>query len=247
MPLTAVAGGALFAHRHGSAQPRVLALHGWRRSGSDFHQVLAGLDALAVDLPGFGATPPPREAEGAAGYARMVAPVLEEMETPALVVGHSFGGRVAVELAVSHPQRVAGLVLTGVPLLRLRPPRRPPLSYRLLRTGRRWGLVSERRMDAARSRFGSADYRAAEGVMRQVLVRVVNESYRPQLEALAAPVRLVWGELDREVPPTVAEAAMAVLTGAGKDAELLVLPGVGHMTPVEAPVALRNAIDGLLR
>ncbi|NIQ53776.1 MAG: alpha/beta hydrolase, partial [Gemmatimonadetes bacterium] len=57
----------------------VLALHGWGRDGSDFDRVLAGLDAVALDLPGFGASPAPAVVTGAAGYAAMVAPVLASL------------------------------------------------------------------------------------------------------------------------------------------------------------------------
>ena len=59
MALRALADGALFAEAYGDGSPRVLALHGWGRRGNDFAASLAEFDALAVDLPGFGATPAP--------------------------------------------------------------------------------------------------------------------------------------------------------------------------------------------
>ena len=80
--------------------------------------MLDGLDALALDLPGFGgASPEPAEAAGAAGYAELVAPALDACAERVVVLGHSFGGRVAVNLAAHRPERVAALVLTGVPRL----------------------------------------------------------------------------------------------------------------------------------
>ena len=54
-------------------------------------------------------------------------------------------------------------------------------------------LVSDDAMEAARQRFGSADYRAAQGIMREVLVRAVNETDEAQLDAVRCPVHLVWG------------------------------------------------------
>jgi len=116
--LKSFAGGAIFGERFGDGPPQVLALHGWGRDRRDFNEVLGGLDAVAIDLPGFGASPEPAEAVGAAGYARMVAPVLDEFDQPVILVGHSFGGRVAVHLAVLTPDKVRALVLVGVPLLR---------------------------------------------------------------------------------------------------------------------------------
>ena len=238
--LKAFAAGRLFGTSFGSSPGRVLALHGWRRTSSDFDAVLDGLDAVALDLPGFGASAEPPEAWGAAEYAAAVAPVLDDLAPAPVVLGHSFGGRVAVHLAASHPDRVGALVLTGVPLLRLPgAARRPPaLAFRVGRALHRRGLLGEERMEQLRQRYGSADYRAAQGVMRGVHVRVVNESYDGQLAAIRAPVELVWGDDDAEVPVGVAEAALARLA----DARLTTVAGAGHLTPLTAPAALRDAV-----
>jgi hypothetical protein len=61
-------------------------------------------------------------------------------------------------------------------------------------------------MEQARQRHGSADYRAAEGIMRDVFVRLVNERYDDELAALRCPVELVWGDDDADVPIAVAAA-----------------------------------------
>jgi pimeloyl-ACP methyl ester carboxylesterase len=197
------------------------------------------MDSIALDLPGFGAAPPPPQAWGATEYAELVAEILDEMATPVVVLGHSFGGRVAVELAAHRPEAVAGLVLSGVPLLRTGPTRRPALRFRVARRLARHGLVSDQRMEALRQRFGSADYRAAEGVMRDVLVRVVNERYDEALAATRCPVDLVWGADDKVVPLGIAQAVADRL---GQRARLIVVPGVGHLTPLSAPEALRSAV-----
>lgn len=241
--LRAFADGRIFGVASGSGRATVLALHGWGRSSEDFAATLSGLDAVALDLPGFGATPPPPEVWGAAGYAEAVAGVLSELGTPVVVVGHSFGGRVAVHLAAGRPEAVAGLVLTGAPLVR-RPgavAAPPALAYRVGRALHRRGLFPESRMDALRRRYGSRDYLAATGTMRGVHVKVVNETYEEQLAAIACPVELVWGDDDNEVPLAVAEAARSQLARA----TLTVVAGAGHLTPLTAPDALRDAIARL--
>jgi pimeloyl-ACP methyl ester carboxylesterase len=246
--LRTFADGRLFGTRHGAAPPRVLALHGWGRSHADFDAVLAGSEAVALDLPGFGATPAPDGPWGGADYARAVAEVLDELAGEVVVLGHSFGGRVAVHLAAARPERVRGLVLVGVPLVRPVGVRRrkSPLGYRVGRALHRRGVVGEARMEALRQRYGSADYRAAQGVMRQVHVRAVNETYEEQLRALRCPVELVWGQDDADVRVGVAEAAAALLTAAGTDVRLTVLPGVGHHVPTVAPEALREVVERVL-
>ena len=243
--LKAFAGGRLLGTAHGSGPAAVVGLPGWARTHRDFDLAFEGLDAVAVDLPGFGASPEPPEAWGAGGYGETVASMLDELARPVVVVGHSFGGRVAVHLAVQRPDRVAALVLTGVPLLR-RPgasPTKPALAYRAGRSLHRRGLIGDRVIDWLRERHGSADYRAARGVMRQVLVRVVNETYEEQLAAVNCPAELVWGDDDAEVPVAVAEAALALLP----TATLTVVPGAGHLTPLTAPGELRAAVERHLR
>jgi len=237
--LKAFDSGRLFGAVHGSGSARVLALHGWRRTSADFGDTLAGLDAIAVDLPGFGASPPPPEPWGSAAYAAALDPVLDDIGHPLVVLGHSFGGRVAVRLAVRRPDAVRALVLTGVPLLRTAPARKAPAAFRVARWLHHRGLLPDARMEALRQRHGSADYRAATGVMRDVFVRVVNETYDDDLRALACPVELVWGDDDTEAPLAVAQAAAERIGSA----TLTVVGGAGHLTPLTIPAELRAALD----
>ncbi len=80
MALKAFCDGTVFGDRLGDGVPGILALHGWGRSRADFAAALAGLDAIALDLPGFGASPPPAESGGARAYAASLSPVLSEIE-----------------------------------------------------------------------------------------------------------------------------------------------------------------------
>lgn len=238
--------GRIFGVTHGGAPFRVLALPGWLHTSSDWESVLPalGVGGVALDLPGFGgATPEPDAAMGSAGYAERVAPVLAEMATPVVVVGHSFGGRVALHLAATHPDEVAALVLTGVPNLvrRTAPAAKPALGFRVAKALHRRGLLKDEKMEELRRRHGSADYRNAPSpLLRDVLVRVTNENYEEQLRALRCPVELVYGEHDTAATPDMARRALDLVPH-GR-AELTVLPGVDHFTPVKAPEALAAAI-----
>lgn len=231
----------------------VVALHGWARSGQDFAPVFgpgSGWQAggvLAIDLPGFGSSPPPERPVGSPELAEAVAGALEALgiRQPVLV-GHSLGGRVALRLAEQRPEMVGGMVLCGAPVVRLPGSRpRPPLGYRLGRFLGRLGLLGEARLESLRQRYGSEDYRRASGVMRDSLVRLVNEDYGSALAALRSlpcPVELVWGEQDSAVPLAVAAAIRETVPRA----VLTVLPGVGHLVPQERPGALAEAASRVL-
>lgn len=241
MALRAVADG-VFADV--GASPHALALHGWGRNRSDWDGVLAVDDRMAVDLPGFGSSPPPPSGWGAREYATAIEPVLEAFDRPPVVVGHSFGGRVAVCLAARGVD-LAGLVLLGVPLLRRPGSGTPPLAYRAVRWAHRRGIVGDERMEAARRRHGSADYRAASGIMRDVLVRTVNESYEAELDAVTVPIRMVWGADDTAAPPEQARIAADRLVARGVDAKLEVVDGVGHDVHLLRPERVRSAVEAL--
>ena len=236
--------GRLFAERIGAARPQAVGLHGWMRTRKDLIAPLDGLNALIFDLPGFGASPDPPIAWGSRDYATLIAEAIVGVGQPQVLLGHSFGGRVAVRLAASWPELVSGLVLTGVPLFRQkRAAVPPPWSFRIARWGNRHGLLSESGMEKARQRYGSPDYRHARGVMRSILVNVVNESYDEDLARITCPVELVWGADDQAAPLEDAEEACQLL----HHARLEVIEGVGHMTPISAPDILRSSVCRLIQ
>jgi len=249
--LESFAGGLLFGVRSGRGSPWVLLLHGWGRDHEDFAAVLCGtngklqgpgaLDAIALDLPGFGSTPAPEVPMGTEGYAAEVAKVLEVMGDEVVVVGHSFGGRVALRIAARHPERVKALVLAGAPLVPVasHSRRKPSTRYKVMRSLAKAGIVSEERLERARRRFGSSDYAAAKGVMRSVLVQTLAEDYADEIRAVSCPVELVWGEMDSEVPLSVAQELLA----RWPQAKLTVCKGAGHLLPRTNPSALREAIE----
>jgi pimeloyl-ACP methyl ester carboxylesterase len=240
MALRTFSDGRIFGERSG-ASPRVLALHGWARDHRDWSGVLKGVDALLLDLPGFGASPAPAEAWGSYEYAEALRPVLDELVAPAVVVGHSFGGRVALQLAALAPDRVGGLVLSGVPLGPRRSGRRPRLAFRVLKGLHRAGIVDDKRMEASRQRYGSDDYRRAEGVMRAVLVKTIAVDYGDLLGRISCPVELVWGTDDTAAPVEGARAAASKL----RRAKLTELDG-DHFACFSCPDELRAAVERVL-
>jgi len=97
----------------------VVFLHGWALSNTTYRRALKrlveqGARVLAPALPGFGGTAPlPSEDFSLAGFAAWVAEFLDAVgqEEPVVLMGHSFGGGVAIVTAHDHPERVRSLVL----------------------------------------------------------------------------------------------------------------------------------------
>jgi pimeloyl-ACP methyl ester carboxylesterase len=239
--LSTLGSGDLLAEKTGATPATVVALHGWARSGADFTAIVDGLDAVSPHLWGFGITTAPAEAWGSEQYADALAQALEG-SAPVIVVGHSFGGRVAVHLAQKYPHLVAGLVLTGVPLVRLKAAPKPALGFRVVRSLAKAGVVPKSVLENQRRKHGSTDYLAAQGVMRDILVRVVGENYDEQLAAIRVPVRMVWGENDTSAPADAGAAASERIAGS----TFRVVPGAGHLLDGDLRTAVRSELLALI-
>jgi pimeloyl-ACP methyl ester carboxylesterase len=233
----------------GAGEP-LLMLHGWGGNSLSFMSAASRLEehfrTLAPDLPGFGFSEMPPEAWGSADYARVVAELPKSAGFESVnVMGHSFGGKVALALATAYPELVKRLVIVASPIVHLPPEpgvRRASRRYAMLRgAAKLMPPLRERMIEWGRNRFGSADYKAA-GPLRPTMVRVVNEDWRPALPAIQAPVLLIWGSADTEVPLRVAQEALELLP----HAELVTLEGAGHFPFLDQPEAFAEAVVSFL-
>lgn len=225
--------------RTGAGTPTLL-LHGWGASSDLFAGTMRGLgegfDLIAPDFPGFGATPPPPVAWGVGEYVDWTLALMDWLGVErANLVGHSFGGRVAIKLAALHPERVARVVLTDAAGIR------PKRDWRYHARVRSFKLM--RRLAQARytpqplrewagaqvARQGSPDYKAASGTVRGSFVRVVNEDLRAYLPRIAAPTLLIWGDRDEETPLADGQLMERLIPDAG----LVVFAGAGHYAYIE--------------
>lgn len=174
-------------------------MHGWGGSASAFLFVakrLGGYKSIVVDFSGFGESAEPDKPYSVKDYANEVVAMLEEMgESRICVVGHSFGGRVAMEIASSRPDLVRALVLVDSAGLK---PRRKPSYYikiylhkALVRLGFK-GLK------------GSKDYRVLSPVMKETFKNVVSYDQSGLLSEIHCPTAIFWGGKDRETPPYMA-------------------------------------------
>lgn len=214
-----------------AAAPLLVWAHGWGHTHQNMlplaQAVRRPAHSVLLDLPGFGASPPPPGVWGTADYADAAAEWLTDLgATRRIWVGHSFGCRVGLQLAARHPELVDGLFLVAAAGL---PPRRSPWA-RLRLGARRWVFRLARsltpegpRRDRLRQRFGSTDYRQA-GPLRPILVKAVGEDLTEVARAVRCPAVLVYGDGDSETPPEQGARLNALMPGS----RLVVLRGFDH-------------------
>jgi 2-succinyl-6-hydroxy-2,4-cyclohexadiene-1-carboxylate synthase len=235
----------------------IVLLHGFAGTGTAWDAVRARLDgkryrALAPDLPGHGAASGIRPITFATSVEHVVATAPERFA----LCGYSMGGRVALHVALSCPERIERLILVsttaGIVDAGEREARRASDEELAARTER--GTIAEFADTwAAQPLFAGTPSDAAaawrEDLLRNdavalaaVLRGIGTGSMKPlwgRLGELAMPVTVVVGERDEKFLAIGRRLAAAVARG-----DLAVVPGAGHGIPREAPEALAELLAG---
>jgi pimeloyl-ACP methyl ester carboxylesterase len=213
----------------------VLMLHGWGAHIGlmwPLAQQLApcGYRVYLLDLPGFGQTQPPPSAWSVADYAAFVVAYMDYHRLDQVhLIGHSFGGRLGLILGAEYPERFIKMALADSAGIRSRATFSIHVRlniYRLFRTAlTTLGMkqLAQRLGDWYGDRYGSPDYKAAQGVMRETFVKVVNEDLLPYAARVKPSTLLLWGDQDTDTPlwqgqlleKTIPDAGLVVLKGAG--------------------------------
>jgi pimeloyl-ACP methyl ester carboxylesterase len=224
----ATEGRYLFVWGHGWGQDR-RAFFAWTQSLS------RNAAHLLLDFPGFGASGLPPDSWGTEQYADAAADLIAKYDASQKViwVGHSFGGRVGIQLAARHPDLLDGLVLISAAGL---PRRRTPAqairvraSILVFKSLKKIAQLVGYDQQKLYERFGSADYRTA-GPLRQVFLRVVNEDLTEPARRIRCPVLLLYGQDDTETPPELGQRLAQLIP----KAQLSILPGQDHYSVLAA-------------
>ena len=229
----------------GNGKPLLL-LHGWGASLDSFDAMAADLGRFfrvtAFDFPGHGGSDLPPGTWHVDDFVGLTLDVIAELgiERPA-ILGHSFGGRVAIKLAAAWPETVDRLVLVDAAGV---PPRRT--AGRVMRRaasrfanalGRRFGRPGQAVRGAIVRRIASPDYLKA-GPLRATFVAIVNEDLRPLLGEIRCPTLLIWGESDDDTPLADARTMEKLIP----NARLLVLKNAGHFSYLDQYGRFRLAV-----
>jgi len=250
-----------------------LMIHGWSSSWYAMSPLLGPVSqrfrAIAVDLPGYGESPPLGERVTIPAYTDLLADFVERVtDGPVVLIGHSMGGMIGLTLALRYPVLVERMVLIG-PTISGRLSQYINLVVSPITLLERFGLgslivstverltvgVTDRLMRPAsfaeRTGINEADYerlradvrRPGQGRVRAECFFAMRENdLRGRLGQVEAPSLVFWGAEDNTVPLRDA----GVVADEWPAADLRIIPKAGHWPHFETPDITRRLIASFL-
>ena len=223
--------------------PRIIVLHGWgqdKKLWGGFVDRFQREEVAVLDLPGFGEEPLVSPEWGIPEYGAWVKGKIEELkEDNVVLLGHSFGGRIASYLASENPHWLKALVLYGTPSLY-----RPSISVRskiraakiLKKAGfsflKKLGIYSNKELE-------DADRRGMGNIFR----RAISFDQTGLLPKIAIPTLVAWGENDAEVSPAIAREISRLIPGS----KLVMMQKLGHNAHLENPDLFYGIVNNFIK
>ena len=264
--------------QYGSGEPVMILLHGFGASTFSWREVMKPLSeygtVIAFDRPAFGLTERPLPGSwkgespyGVEGNLTLLLGLMDALGIEkAILIGNSAGGRLAVQAALTHPERVSGLVLVDAAIY----------------TGSRrtFGILQPLIYTPQMDRLGPFFARSLAGAQGEAFLQAAwhdpsritpeiqtgyrkplhmanwdvalweftragsgSEDLAPRLKEIALPTLVISGEDDRIIPAADSVRLSADIPGA----RLVVIPACGHVPQEECPVFFLDAVEGFLK
>lgn len=243
---------------HGTG-PLLLCLHGIGSSAASFEpqwsELADGHRVAAWDAPGYGSSPDPDQAPGMAGYVDAAAELIKELGGPAHLLGVSWGGVIAVQVALSYPELLHSMVLVGASR---GSGRSAATAERMRQQARQLAEVGPEafaRQRAPALLSESADRELVERVVETMATAIRLPGYDYATSAMAAtdlcgrlgdvtvPTLVLYGAEDTVTGP---QESLAIAEGI-PDAISVSIAGAGHLANQEKPDSVNAWIASYLQ
>ncbi len=221
----------------------VVLLHGWGQNIEMMNPIGKGLEKdfyiTNIDLPGFGSSSEPTYGYTIYDYYEILNELLTRLKIKnPILIGHSFGGRLAIVYAAK--KNVEKLILLSSPFKRST--KKNTFKVKLLKFMKKVPVIKELE-SYMKTKIGSTDYKNATPMMRTILVNTVNEDLTEYLKQIDASTLLIWGSLDTAVSVEDAKYAESIM----KDAGLIIYDGCTHYAYLERINETINILNKFLK
>lgn len=215
----------------GSGKKLIVFLHGWGGSIESFFWVkdyFSDVTMLFVDFPGFGKSPEPSKTYFVSDFVFELKKVIDDFETNDLIlVGHSFGGRVAIKYAFFFQNCYKHFKLCLIDSAGIKPKRSVIYHLKVLRFKHLKKYASKNpKLKNKLNSYGSKDYKALSDNMKRTFIQVVNEDLSTCAKFLKCKTIIIWGRCDKETKIYMANKLHKLI----KNSQLFVFENAGHFS-----------------
>lgn len=224
----------------------ILILHGWGSNIEIFSPMIEFLATnnrvTVLDLPGFGKSDTPKSAWKLDDYVEFIYDFIKEtnINNP-IIIGHSFGGRIAIKIGSSRKVKINKIIL--IDSAGIKKEKKLSLKIKTLKLLKNiLGKIMPNLITKMKNKMGSTDYKNASPIMKEILVNVINEDLTPLLNKIDYSTLLIWGENDQETP--ISDAL--IMENNIQDSGLVKVPNAGHYSFLDNPNLVYKVITSFI-
>lgn len=218
-----------------------LILHGWGSNSEKWQKIgelLAqnGIKVIIPDLPGFGKSDKPLKAWNLDDYCNFIEEFVKFLNLEKFyLLGHSFGGALAVKCSLKFPEKINKLFLVGAACIR-----KKTVKVRLLRVISK--LFNHPPLFIKKVFYRKSDYLSVEGVMKETYLKIIEEDLTDILSQVQIPTIIIWGKKDNTTPIKHAYLIRSKIN----NSKLEIIPNISHSPHLESPEKLAEIITKFL-
>jgi pimeloyl-ACP methyl ester carboxylesterase len=225
----------------------IIILHGWRVKSSRYGQIKKifednGYEVFAPNLPGTGDEKLIKEEMAIDDYINFVLSFYKDKKIEkAILVCHSFGGRVGAKLAAKYPEKVGKLILTGTPLIKQKLTLRKKVILqisKLIKEKLKISFQEEKLRKALYFLLREWDYYNAPKELKKTFRSIIAEDISSNLPKIKSPTLIIWGQNDTFVPKTVGQKIATEIP----NAIYKEIPNATHRLPYENSEAFAKLV-----
>lgn len=213
-------------------------LHGWGRCGEDFRELIESqkiANYILIDFPPFG-----KSGEisnwNIFTYVNMLISLLDYLKIKRVkLIGHSFGGRIAIIFSAIRGELVSKLVLLDSAGMKPKKTFRREMRIRIYKFRKKLGLYV--------AKFGSDDYKSLRPQMRETFNSIVNTYLEEYAKQICAQTLIIYGENDRETPIYMAKKLNKLID----NSKLVIVKNSGHFCFVDNKIKVGKMISSFLK
>ena len=229
--------------KFGNSKNFIVFLHGWGADKNSFlwlKDYFQNFTTIFVDFAGFGESTEPTKPYTVFDYVNDLKQLLDDFYIENLVlVGHSFGGRVAIKFSFLFQNNYKSFKLCLVESAGLKPKRGLKYYYKIYKYKFYKKLFPNSKK---LSKFGSSDYKALSPVMKATFINVVNEDLACYAKYIIAKTIIIWGDKDKETKIYMAKKLKKLI----KNSNLKIIKNAGHFSFLDKPFQFAIILDKFL-